>query len=179
MIDGTVVAHKMGPTMLRHLQKTQYLDYWQSKTGAGAWADNVDIEGHAAACRRARNGNPQRPSCAQYKGMHLVGRTRYPTFDVAHLRNHRYSPMVFASEQAWTREVIDTWLVSCEEEMATTVATALSDAGTPVSVKSFKGATQSGRKPSEQRPSRTAKRTSQVNTYGRQSENGEGTLTSR
>ena len=90
-----VVTHKMGATVLRHLQKTQYLRYWKTRTGAGAWADNVDIEGHAAACRRARKGNPKGLPCAQYKGMN----SKYPTSDIQHLRNHRCDPTSLASEQ--------------------------------------------------------------------------------
>ena len=54
---------------------------------------------------------------------------RQPTFDVVHMQNHRYDPMAFASEQAWTCEVIGAWLASCEDEVATAVATALSDSG--------------------------------------------------
>ena len=69
MIEETVVAHKMGPAVLIHLQKTQYLDYWRNVACAGAWADNADIEGHVAAYIRARKGNPKRLSCAQYKGI--------------------------------------------------------------------------------------------------------------
>ena len=61
VIDEAVVAHKMGPTVLKHLQQTQFLEYWQTRTGAGAWCENADIAGHAAACRRARKGNP--PKC--------------------------------------------------------------------------------------------------------------------
>ena len=59
MIKGAVVAHKMGPTVLRQLQQTQYLDYWRSRTGAGTWFKNADIDGHAAARKRARKDNPQ------------------------------------------------------------------------------------------------------------------------
>ena len=58
-IEGTVIAHKMPPAVLRHLQHTQYLDYWRSRAGAGAWFKNADFVGHAAACKRARKGNPQ------------------------------------------------------------------------------------------------------------------------
>ena len=76
MIEGKVVTHKIGPTVLRHLQKTQYLDHWRNRTGAGYWTDNADIEGHAATYRRARKGNPKGLSCAQYKGMN----GRYPIF---------------------------------------------------------------------------------------------------
>ena len=89
------------------------------------WADNADIEGRAAAYRRARTGNSKKLSCAQYKGVNGW----QPTFDVVHMRNHRYDPMAFASEQACTCEIIDTWLVSCEDEVATAVAAALSDTG--------------------------------------------------
>ena len=54
---------------------------------------------------------------------------RQPTFDVVHMQNHRYDPMAFASEQAWTCEVIGAWLASYEDEVATAIATALSDTG--------------------------------------------------
>ena len=65
VIEGTVVAHKMGPTVLKHLQQTQYLEYWQNRTGAGACCKNADIAGHAAACKRAREGNPKKLSRTQ------------------------------------------------------------------------------------------------------------------
>ena len=73
-LKGAIIegAHKMGPTVLRHLQNTHYLNYWRSRSGTGAWTDNADIEGHAAVYRRARKGNPQKPSCAQYKGMNCL-----------------------------------------------------------------------------------------------------------
>ena len=66
-IDDKIVVHKAGATVLRHLQKTQYLRYWKTQRGAGAWAGNADIEGHAAACRRARKGNPRGLPCAHSK----------------------------------------------------------------------------------------------------------------
>ena len=58
-IDGKIVTHKMGATVLMHLQKTQHLRYWRTRRGTGAWADNTDIDGHAVACRRTRKGNPK------------------------------------------------------------------------------------------------------------------------
>ena len=85
---------------------------------------------------------------------------RHPTFYVAHLRNHRYDSMALTSEQSWAREIIDAWLASSEDEVATTTANVLSDAGVScVSEIMQGGGTQSGWKPSEQIPSRTAKRT--------------------
>ena len=54
---------------------------------------------------------------------------RQPTFDVIHVRNHRYDPAAFKWEQAWTCEVIGAWMASCEDETATAVGAALSDAG--------------------------------------------------
>ena len=65
MIEGAVVVHKMGPMVLRFLQKTQYLDYWRNRSGTGAYADNAGIEGHADAYRRARKGNTQKLSYVQ------------------------------------------------------------------------------------------------------------------
>ena len=59
IIDGKVEVHKMGTTVLRHLQINQYLRYWKRRTGAGVWAYKTDIEGHAAACRRAQKSNPK------------------------------------------------------------------------------------------------------------------------
>ena len=102
-IDGKVVAHKMGATGLKHLQKTLHLRYWKTRPGVGALADNADIGGHAAACRRARKGNLRGLSRAQYKGMNR----RYPNSYIQHLRNRRYDPTALASEQTCTREVID------------------------------------------------------------------------
>ena len=120
-----MVAHKMGPTVLRHLQQTQYIDYWRSRTGAGAWFENADIAGHAAACKRARKGNPPKLSCSQYKGMN----DRESTFDILHMSNHRYDPTAFEWEQAWACEVIGAWLAPCEDVTTATVGTALPDAG--------------------------------------------------
>ena len=37
-IHGRVVVHKMGATMLRHLQTKQFLRYWETRSNAGAWA---------------------------------------------------------------------------------------------------------------------------------------------
>ena len=45
------------------------------------------------------------------------------------MRNHRYDPMAFESEQACACEMIDAWLASCGDEVAIAIATALSDAG--------------------------------------------------
>ena len=54
--------------------------------------------------------------------------SRYPTSDIQHLRNHRYDPAALASEQTWAREVIETWVASCEDDVVTAVAKALPDA---------------------------------------------------
>ena len=57
-IEGKVVAHKMGATVFKHLQVAQYLHYWKARTGAGGWAQNADVNGHAAACRRVLKASP-------------------------------------------------------------------------------------------------------------------------
>ena len=114
----------MGATVHRHLQKTQYLRHWKTGTGAGAWTDNTDTGGHAAACIHAWEGDPKGLSCAQYKGMN----SRCPTSDIQHLRNHCYDPAVLASKQTWAREVIDMWMASCEDDVANAVEKALSGA---------------------------------------------------
>ena len=124
MIDGKVVAHKTGASVLRYLQSTQYLRYWKTRRGAGAWAENADIDGHAAACRRARKGNPRGPSCALYKEMN----SRYPTFDIQHQKNHRYDPSTLETETCWYREVIDQWVAVCPDTIAEKVREALSGA---------------------------------------------------
>ena len=54
--------------------------------------------------------------------------SRYPTFDILHQRNHRYDPATLESEQAWAREVIGAWVASSEDDVATAVAKAHSDA---------------------------------------------------
>ena len=175
MIKGVVVAHKMGPTVLRHLQQTQYLDYWRSRTGAGAWFKHTDIDGHAAACKRARKWNPKRMPCSQYRGVN----GRQPTFDIIHMRNHRYNPTAFEWEQAWTCEVIGAWLVSGEDETATAVGAALSDAGVSYAGEVIRGDHLFGvetirEKTLECSPTDIPKTTSR-----RQSENEGGNMTSR
>ena len=70
-------------------------------------------------------GNPKGLSCAQYKGTN----SRYPVSDIQHTKNHRYDPAALVSEQTWACEVIDTWMASCEDDVATAVTKALSDAG--------------------------------------------------
>ena len=84
------MTHKAGATVLRHLQKTQCLRYWWARRGAGAWAGNTDNDGHAAACKRVREGNPKGLSCTHYKEMN----SRHPTFDIKHQRNARYDPSI-------------------------------------------------------------------------------------
>ena len=54
---------------------------------------------------------------------------RQATFDIIHMRNHRYDPTAFEWEQAWACGVIEAWLASCEDTTATAVGTALADAG--------------------------------------------------
>ena len=109
MIDGKVAVHKTGAIVLRHLQKRQYPRYWKTRRGAGAWAENADIEGHAAARRRARKGNPRGLSCAHYKKMN----SRYPTLDTQHQRNSQYEPSNLEAETCWSRDVVDRWMEVC------------------------------------------------------------------
>ena len=78
MIDGKLVTPKIGATVLRYLQMAQCLRYWRASTGAGALVDSTDIEGHAAACRRARKGNHKGMSCAHYNEMN----SRYQASDI-------------------------------------------------------------------------------------------------
>ena len=54
---------------------------------------------------------------------------RQPTFDIIHMKNHRYDPAAFEWEQACTCGVIEAWLASCEDTTAAAVAIALTDAG--------------------------------------------------
>ena len=124
MIDRKVVTHKIGTTVLWHLQKRQYPRYWRARRGPGAWTGNADIDGHAAACRRARKGNPKGLSCAHYKEMN----SRYPTFDFKHQRNTHYDASILEPEQYWSREVIDRWMAICEDAVAGSVRGTLSDA---------------------------------------------------
>ena len=56
---------------------------------------------------------------------------RQPTFDITHMRNHRYDPASFKWEQAWTCEVIEAWLPSREDTTVTAMATAITGAGVP------------------------------------------------
>ena len=124
MIDGKIAIQKMGAIVLWHIQKTQYLRYWRARHGAGAWTENTNIGGHAAACRRARKGNPRGLSCAHYKEMN----SRYPTFDFKHQRNTHYDASILESEQCWSREVIDQWVSTCEDTVTENIRRALSDA---------------------------------------------------
>ena len=85
-----MVTHKMGAAVLWHLQKTQYLRYLRTRRGTGAWTKNSDIDGHTAAYRRARKGNPMGLPCAYYKEMN----SRYPTFDFKYQRNTHYDASI-------------------------------------------------------------------------------------
>ena len=138
--------HKAGGAVLRHLQKTQYLRYWKSRRGTGACAENADIEGHAAACRRARKGNPRGMSCAHYKEMN----SRYTTLDIQHQRDSKYEPSTLKAETCWPRELADRWMEVCVGTVAEILKTTLSGAnirgiggrlaGTrPVNVKAIQG----------------------------------------
>ena len=57
---------------------------------------------------------------------------RQPTFGIIHMRNNRYDPAAFEWEHAWTCEVIEACLASCEDTTATAVATTLTGAGAPL-----------------------------------------------
>ena len=122
MIEGKVVVHKARAAILRHLQKTQYLRYWHTRRGAGSWAKNADIEGHAAACRRAHKGNPRGLSCAHYKEIN----SRYPTLDIQHQMNSKYDPLTLESETCWPSEVIDRWMEVCVDLVVENERTTLS-----------------------------------------------------
>ena len=85
--------HKMGVAVLRHPQVKQCLRYWGTRSGAGAWACNANIEGHAAACQRAQKANLNTVPSGSYKGMNGRRLTR----DLEHQRDHHYEP----SDLAW------------------------------------------------------------------------------
>ena len=70
----------MRATVPRYLHPAQYLRYWNTRTGTGAWVENTDIEGHAAVCRRARKGDPKWLPFAHYKKTN----SRYPIFGIKH-----------------------------------------------------------------------------------------------
>ena len=93
-IHGRVVVHKMGPTVLHHLQKEQYLRYWNTRPRAGAWARNADTEGHAAACRWAQKANPNTLPSGSYKEIN----SQFLTHDLEHHRDHKYNPSGLATE---------------------------------------------------------------------------------
>ena len=76
--------------------------------------------------------------------------------------------MALASEHAWACEVIGAWMTSCEDEVATAVATALSDDGVSCVTEVMQGSRPFG---AETIRARTLAHS--------QSENGEGPPTSR
>ena len=124
MIGGEIVTHKMGATVIWHLQKTQYLRYWGARRKAGAWTENSDIDGHAAACRWARKGNPKGLPCAHYKEMN----NRHLTFDFKHQRNTHDGASILETEQYWPREAIGRWMSVCEDKVAENARRTLSEA---------------------------------------------------
>ena len=102
-VGGKVIVHKMGATMLRHLQTEQYIRYWRTRSNAGAWVQNADITGHAAACRRAQKANPNTITGGSYKEMN----DRRLTHDREHQRGHRYDPTDLATGTEWLIDAID------------------------------------------------------------------------
>ena len=92
-IHGRIVVHRMGATILRHLQTEQYLRYWRTRSRAGAWHRNVDIERHAAACRRTHKASPHTMSSCSYKDMNA----RLMSHDLEHPLDHRYDPSHLAT----------------------------------------------------------------------------------
>ncbi len=113
-IHGKVVVHKMGATMLRHIQTKHFLRYWKTRTNAGAWSRNVDIEGHAAACRRAQKANPNTVSSGSFKEMNDFRLTH----DREHQRDHKYDPTDLATGTEWMIDTIDSWILSEDGEIA-------------------------------------------------------------
>ena len=89
--------------MLLRLQVNQYLMCWKNRTGAGAWAYNADIEGHAAACRRAQKADPNTVPSVSFKEMNRC-RT---THDLEHQRDHRYDQPDLATGKSWSADTID------------------------------------------------------------------------
>ena len=123
-IECKAIVHKAGGTILMHLQKTHYLRYWKTRRGAGGWAENADIEGHADVYRRAHKGNPRGLSCAHYKEMDI----RHPSLDIQHRRNSKYEPSTLEAEACWSREVVGRWMEVCVDLVAENVRTTLSGA---------------------------------------------------
>lgn len=124
-IEGKVVAHKMGATVLRHLQFSQYLRYWKARAGAGAWAYNADIGGHTAAYRRAQKANANTVSsgaCKEMSGRRL-------TRDLEHQRDHRYDPSELVTAESWPAETIDTWIRTEDGEVTDTLSQLLGHKG--------------------------------------------------
>ena len=124
-IDGKVVVHKMGTTLLRHLQVKHYPRYWVTRSRAGAWVGNTDIEGHAAACRRAQKANPNavsNGSCKEMNGRRLIR-------DLEHQCDHRYDPSDLATGMAWSADTIDAWVSSEDGKIANILSQLLTQDG--------------------------------------------------
>ena len=136
-IDGKVVVHKMGATVLRHPQINQYLRYWENRTGAGAWAYKTDIEGDASAYRRAQEANPNTVSSASYKWM---GGCRV-THGLEHQLDHRYDPSELTTRKSWSADTIDAWMSAGDGEVADTISQLLNHEG----VRSISEVTTKGR----------------------------------
>ena len=86
-IKGVVTAHRMWAALLEHIHIKEYLIYWQTRTRAGAWADDTDVRAHITACKRARKASQiLHNSAAVFKGMNDPS----PTMDRMHRRNHKY-----------------------------------------------------------------------------------------
>ena len=111
--------------MLRHLQTKQFLRYWKTRTNAGAWARNTDIEGHAAACHRAQKANPNTVSSGSFKEMNDFRLTH----DREHQRDHKYDPTDLATGTAWMVDTIDSWILSEDGEIADIVSQLLVQEG--------------------------------------------------
>ena len=98
----------MGATVLRYVQVKQYLRYWETRSGTGAWTSNAGIEGHAAACRRAQKANQNAVYSGSYKGVN----GRRLTHDPEHQRDHRCDPSELATGTVWPAETIGSWMSS-------------------------------------------------------------------
>ena len=113
-IDEKVVVNNMGTTVLRNVQVKQHLRYWEARSRAGAWARNADIEGHAAASRRAQKANPNTVCSGSYKGKNGRRLKR----DLEHQRDHRYDPSELTTGTVWSAETIDSRISSEDGDVA-------------------------------------------------------------
>ena len=111
--------------MLRHFQVKGYLRYWETRSGAGAWACNASIEGHATACRQAQKANPNTLSSGSYKRMN----GRRLTHDLKFQRDHRYDSSDLATGVAWSTETIDAWMSSEDGGIADVLSQLLTQDG--------------------------------------------------